>query len=64
MLKLNFELEGTAQKARRQNKKMGDGIMAFSALLLNRTKNMEMALTFSESQSIWEAFPVVLCNYL
>lgn len=43
---------------------MGDGVKAFGALLLNRTKNMEMILTFSESQSIWESFQVVLCNYL
>ena len=62
LLKWNLELEGTDQ-ARKPNKRSGDGVRALGALPLNRTKNVEIPLTFPEPQSIWESFPVALCNY-
>lgn len=62
MWKLNCELEGTDQ-ARKPNENTSAGVMALGALLLHRTKLMEMPLPCSEPLSIWESFPVVLCNY-
>ena len=62
VLKWNLDLEGTDQ-ARKPNKRTDDEVSVWGNLVLNRTKTMEIPLTFSEPWSIWESFPVVLCNY-
>lgn len=41
LLKWNRELEGT-DRARKPNKRSGDGVRASGALPLNRTKNVEI----------------------
>lgn len=62
VLKWNLDLEGTDQ-ARKPNKRTDDEVSVWGNLVLNRTKTMEIPLTFSEPWSIWESFPVVLYNY-